>query len=541
MAQRPGRATLGYLCVLAGSFTVAMIAGWTPLASRIDGSAYDWMFQLQPPPPWTPTSVILAIDEATLAQTGGSRHLRPALAKALDRIRTVQPKSVAIDVILADEADPAEDAALEAALRQTHNLILPSDLIPKSNLWEEPLPRFRQFATAVGHVHADPDPICRSLILYKVAGHDRRWALSVEAFRLASGARQIVESPNSLQIGSTTIPVRRSDPALQIRYLKASAGGVSRIPEISLKLLNEDPAVLESFRNKTVFVGETALSQARDRLMTPYEQMMSGVEIHAQAFETMAHGKFFQPASNLSVIGFCLLITLGAGVAFFYFSGWPAYLLGAALVATAHAVPHLAFASRHRLPLSRTGSRRLAFRVRCGHVDALRRSPPVAQIGIRQGPLSAGDALRHPRDAHASHRHPGLERADGPLHPERGKAQADGPDDQLRIEAPGAHDPDLSRRRAPLRRPNGAQGASPSNCRPVIDACLQRAQPLAERKQIQHAPRATRSTFPLTGDRELMEYAFYNLLTNAVKYSPAETKLSVFGAHAGRATCCVSR
>jgi len=31
----------------------------------------------------------------------------------------------------------------------------------------------------------------------------------------------------------------------------------------------------------------------------------------------------------------------------------------------------------------------------------------------------------------------------------------------------------------------------------------------------------------VVGDRELMEYAVYNLLTNAVKYSPAETKVEV--------------
>jgi two-component system sensor histidine kinase SenX3 len=31
------------------------------------------------------------------------------------------------------------------------------------------------------------------------------------------------------------------------------------------------------------------------------------------------------------------------------------------------------------------------------------------------------------------------------------------------------------------------------------------------------------------GDRELMEYAFYNLLTNAIKYSPSETRIRVFG------------
>ena len=32
----------------------------------------------------------------------------------------------------------------------------------------------------------------------------------------------------------------------------------------------------------------------------------------------------------------------------------------------------------------------------------------------------------------------------------------------------------------------------------------------------------------LSGDRELMEYAVYNLLTNAVKYSPALTRVRVF-------------
>ena len=31
----------------------------------------------------------------------------------------------------------------------------------------------------------------------------------------------------------------------------------------------------------------------------------------------------------------------------------------------------------------------------------------------------------------------------------------------------------------------------------------------------------------LTGDRELMEYAFYNLLTNSVKYSPSGTEIRI--------------
>jgi two-component system sensor histidine kinase SenX3 len=60
----------------------------------------------------------------------------------------------------------------------------------------------------------------------------------------------------------------------------------------------------------------------------------------------------------------------------------------------------------------------------------------------------------------------------------------------------------------------------------VIDACLERVRHLAERKQIL-LECGEMEPFTLDGDRELMEYAVYNLLTNAVKYSPAETVVTI--------------
>ena len=52
----------------------------------------------------------------------------------------------------------------------------------------------------------------------------------------------------------------------------------------------------------------------------------------------------------------------------------------------------------------------------------------------------------------------------------------------------------------------------------VVDSCMKRVAPIAERKNIKLFL-DTAVEAGLTGDRELMEYAFYNLLTNAVKYS----------------------
>jgi signal transduction histidine kinase len=67
----------------------------------------------------------------------------------------------------------------------------------------------------------------------------------------------------------------------------------------------------------------------------------------------------------------------------------------------------------------------------------------------------------------------------------------------------------------------------PFDAADLVRACLERVRPLAERKQIAVAPEELADA-SLVGDRELMEYAVYNLLNNAVKYSPAGTVVRVF-------------
>jgi len=62
----------------------------------------------------------------------------------------------------------------------------------------------------------------------------------------------------------------------------------------------------------------------------------------------------------------------------------------------------------------------------------------------------------------------------------------------------------------------------------VVQRCAGRAKPLADAKQIA----VDLNQMPagdIIGDRELMEYAVYNLLTNAIKYSPSGTRVGIFG------------
>jgi signal transduction histidine kinase len=65
----------------------------------------------------------------------------------------------------------------------------------------------------------------------------------------------------------------------------------------------------------------------------------------------------------------------------------------------------------------------------------------------------------------------------------------------------------------------------------LVDQCVVRVRPIAQRKNIDIAMDNV-PVSDLTGDRELMEYAVYNLLTNAVKYSPPETRVTVSGSEA---------
>jgi signal transduction histidine kinase len=61
----------------------------------------------------------------------------------------------------------------------------------------------------------------------------------------------------------------------------------------------------------------------------------------------------------------------------------------------------------------------------------------------------------------------------------------------------------------------------------LVDVCVGRVRPVAERKRIAIIVNPMASELRLSGDRELMEYACYNLLTNAVKYSPQRTAVTV--------------
>jgi signal transduction histidine kinase len=522
--------TIAYSGVLAGCFVMGTLAGWTALAERIDHYAYDLMTGMTPVKNPGGQSVVVApvvvaIDEATFHERGGPRDIRKILAATLEDLAAVQPKTVALDVILADRGDDAEDARLEAALRGVPNLILGCDLLDAG--WEDPLPRFASAAAAIGHVHPEVDRldgVSREVSLEKIVNHQRRWALALEAFRISRG-QLLTESPDDLQIGGTVIPAGHAAAGrpMLIRYLPE---GITSVSALQVK---ENANLL---RGKTVFLGVTALTAARDRLLNPYGQNVPGVEVHAQAFETMARGDFLHKAGNLAPLGLSALFAAGAGLAFAFLSGWMAYAAAFVILLIAHGAPVVFFRSGIVFPYF--GPTAVAWLSYAG-------AAAFQHFFVRR-------QLRHSESEKSRYQqaiHWAAHEMRTPLTAIQGSSEI-----MTNYSLPEAKQKQLSeminsesKRLARLiqtfldveRLGEGQMELKHEvfAAADVVETCVQRVRPLADRKHIAITCDTTVEG-TLTGDRELMEYAFYNLLTNAVKYSPAETRISVTAERKGK-------
>jgi len=535
--------------LVLASALVGLTLSWTSFGQQFDKYAYDFLFRLEPPAPWQPSSIVLAIDTQTLVKYGYPAGIRAALADGLDRIQPAHPAAVAVDVTLpAPGGDPADDAKLEDAFSRTRNLVLSCDLLPGGLTgatgagWEDPSPLFRKYAVAVGHAHAaldTYDAVSRYLILEKVAGTDRRWALALAAYSAATG-KDIVESPDDLTVGDVRIPSAIRDEShqrasralpdqrlIRIRYVPPSMG---RIPQISIAALDRDPSLASRFAGKVVFAGLTDQTAVQDRWMTPYSSsvFMPGVEIHANAYETIAGQMFLIDAPPLLVLPCCLALALFAGLAYAFTKGWIANVLTLLVLLGAQLIPAVAFsrsivwpwvpgtlavilatasaaAWRHllvRRELVQAEHEKTRYQQAMQFVTHEMRTPLTAIQGSSELISRYGSMPEAKRKQMAE------------LINSESKRLAKMIETFLSVERMSGGQMELKQERFPLHD--------------LVERCAGRARPLADNKRIE-IDIADIPADDLVGDRELMEYAVYNLLTNAVKYSPPQTRVTIYG------------
>ncbi len=521
-----------YALVSAAARALGLSAGWSPWGRAIDLWAYDFLLRLHPPEPAPSASVILAIDEQTLDAHGGLLHLRAPLAKALETVCRHEPAAVAIDIILSEPGEADANHALEKALAGCPNVVLATHLASLvgstagATSWEEPLSRFALHAAALGHAHAEPDEdgVTRRIQPAKAAGRDRRWAMALETFRLASGTEAIRETGRGLEIGDTFLPLGpAAGAALRIRYRNPA----STVESISLKAVLEDPADAAALRGRVVFVGVRITGGLDRYLMTPYSfgEAMSGVEINANAYETLVAGRFLADVPGSTELLACLLLAAALGLLHAKGSGARTITAAATVLAAAHLVPAAAFRAGYVFPpaalltvgwLGFLGSgylRHLVVRKRLGQAESQRDRYQRAVGYVAHEMRTPLTTIQGSSEIMSRY----------PLSDEKRKEIAEMIHREskrlgrmmetfLGVEQLSTGERDLAGESLPAAE--------------ILTAALDRARPAADKRQIEieqdFADAAT-----IWGDREFLEYAYYNLIANAVKYSPARGKITV--------------
>ncbi len=501
----------------------AVVASWSALGLQLDAHVYDFLLRLRPPEARPSVAVVVGFDEQTLREYGSMAHIRKPLTQVLEVLAGAGAQAVAVDIQLADQYDAEWDARLARALEATPNLVLPSTLVESPKLdWEDPRPEFTRRAV-LGHVHADPDDdtVSRQVLLAKAAAGRRRWALALEAFRLASGAPRIVETEDALEVGAVRIPAsRREQRALRIRYLPKNA-----LEHISVKDLIAQPDLAARLRHRVAFLGVT-VQGGPDRLMTPYSggEATPGVDIHAHVYETLTRGEFLRSVPNAATLAFAFSLAAGMAAAFQWLAGWRAAAAGVTLLVLGHAVPALLFGRNWVMPAM----------------------PPINTawlcflgLGTRHYLLTRRrlHTTEAQRDRYQQAVHYVTHEMRTPLTAIQGSSELMGRyalTEEKRKEMAGLINRE-SRRLARMvemflsvERLSAGQlelKREPVAAAEVVALCLERARPLADRKQIRLRLAGPAAEEHISGDREFLEYACYNLVTNAIKYSPANTEI----------------
>ena len=295
------------LTAVAASCIVAvaiLLLSWTTYFTELNSTAYDFTLRLAGPVPIKSPTLIVAIDQDSLQKIGGWPWPREKIAQLIDRIETAKPRTIAVDLLLDDKTQPDADYLLATAIANTHSVVLAAhiDSVNGVERWNEPDPKFLQKHVKLGHVHTDPDfdGINRRIFSAKALPS----GLPVPAF--AVQALHAAGLPFQADFEQKAGPAEILRPeAINIRFV----GDNHSFPQVPAWKILDGTADASQFKNQIVLIGFTAEGLG-DQWFTPFSangQKMSGVEIHANAIDTLYAGRAITEASPLAVLAALVL------------------------------------------------------------------------------------------------------------------------------------------------------------------------------------------------------------------------------------------
>jgi adenylate cyclase len=316
--------------LLGAAFGAAQLTPWgRELLQEVEGRTLDWRFRLRGPMVPPADVVVLAIDDASLAQLGRWPLPRTRWAEMVDRLAAAGARTVALDLLLVEPEQGSSgvgltpgDLALRDALKAQGNAVLAMALLFQSTMpitAEQhaileaagysvirrpaesesqpqaaegallPLTPFAQVAS-LGHVTLilDEDGSLRRIHLALAVGDVMVPAFPVVVVRrhLGLASDQVVLSLDGyLALGEERFALDRT-LALPVNYY----GPAGTVPTYSLASLLAGDIPDSVLAGKLVVVGVTALG-LRDTYPSPFDKLLPGVEMLATSMGNMLAGE----------------------------------------------------------------------------------------------------------------------------------------------------------------------------------------------------------------------------------------------------------
>jgi signal transduction histidine kinase len=507
------------------------LLAWNGLVEAGNASGYDMLLRLNPARQSSAQKsvVLLAIDDETVSRYGPLPLDRGVLAEALRRVASAEPKVLVVDVLLSERTREASDASLTDALGRFPKVVLASALETaqdgKPSRWITPIPEFQRRAAALGHVHLEPDRdgVARALLLTKANAENRYWALGFEAFRVALGVQESpTEYASEVRVGDRRVPAEDAHGRLFWIHYGGPEGTFHRV---SLASVLEGRTPMSDFAGKVVILGVTAQG-AGDRIFTPFSSGlgMSGIEIHANILSTLLDGTYLSPLGPVSEFLWLLAIVGLVATAAWWRNG---RLLAAVAIAGVVVIPLLSYwmlragvivpvasglvthvsASlvcflaqtrfiRRRLGEAVEGRQDYAFRLQAVAHEI---KTPLTAIHASSQLITDIDVPEHKKEEIAQRIHKEAGRLSGIV------------TTFLDVERISAGALKLQRQQVELAA--------------LAGEATERAGLLALKKNIGIEQDFESVIIP--GDAELLQFAVYNLIANAVKYSPNGSSIRI--------------
>jgi adenylate cyclase len=296
MSRRRLHILVALLCtgLWAGAIWLGHAGGHLRFLDRLESALSDartLVRGVQAPPDLV---TIVAIDDTIVKLAGTYPLPRAEIAGIVEAIARLEPKVIAIDLLLVDKGPADGDAALAKALAASPTVLAaaavfphtvrpseendgPLARLPKADRFLLPLPAFAGRAeVGIANVTTGQTGTPQSVpMLFRT--HDKiELSFPLRVASIAIGQKLTIE-PGRLLFGERPIPTS-SDYALPISYY----GPRQTIRTVSAANLVDGQIDKEAIQGRIVVLGATATG-AGDFFPTPFDSLMPGVEIISTA------------------------------------------------------------------------------------------------------------------------------------------------------------------------------------------------------------------------------------------------------------------